>query len=267
MSKLLVYGGLFGLTTLTAYKALTSKVNDETAEVHEPPSTSIILCTLNEEGFIENALKSLENQNILRDYPESFERVVVDSNSDDDTVAIAEDYGWTVLQAPRGKLNARHLGVEKAKGQVIVGVDADSLYGINWLNLLLRHFKNSRVVGVIGPRIGNPEEGIIQAGISVWLSLIDLGPIAGFRMPGQNCAFRKEAYYKVGGFNLDIDQTNMHEMVREEEIRFPWKLRQIGIVVVDVEATVFTSMRRTLLIRRSQHHRQWTQERARGERF
>lgn len=266
MSKLLAYGGLFGLTTLSVYKFLTSKVNDRTAEVHEPPSTSIIMCTLNEEGFIEKALKSLEDQNVLLEYSTSFERIVVDSNSNDDTVAIAEDYGWTVLQAPRGKLNARHLGIEKAKGQVIVGVDADSSYGANWLNLVLRHFRNSRVVGVAGPRLAEPNEAGLLTGLSVWLSLVDLSPIAGLRMPGQSSAFRREAYYQVGGFNLDIDQQNVHEMVREEEIRFAWKLRQLGIVIVDLQAPVFTSTRRVMLARGKQYEK-WRRERAKSERF
>jgi len=267
LAKLLGYGGVFGLSTLSIYKALTSKVFERTDEVYAPPQfTTIMMCTLNEADFIEKALKSLEDQNVLNRYPMHFERMIVDSNSEDETVAIAEDYGWTVIIAPRGKLNARALGIGKAKGEIIVGVDADTVYPPNWLNLMLRHFQDPKVVGVAGPRIANPEEGIIGAGLSVWLSLVDLSPIAGLRMPGQSSAFLKDAYYQVGGFNLNIDQTNVHEMVREEEIRFAWKLRGIGIVVIDMQATVLTSTRRTMLLK-SLSAQKWRKERQRGERF
>jgi glycosyltransferase involved in cell wall biosynthesis len=266
-AALLAYSGLAVVSTISAYQVLTSQVLNRSAEVSKPPFTTIMMCTLKEEGFVEKAIRGLEDQNIVTQYPDCFERIIVDSNSEDNTVAIAEDYGWNVIQAPRGKLTARHIGIEKAKGKVIVGVDADTRYGCNWLNLMLRHFQNPRVVGVIGPRIGDPEEGILLSGMSVWLSLVDLSPIAGLRMPAQSGAFTKEAYYKVGGFNLDINQQNMHEMVREEEIAFPMRLRRIGLVITDLQATVFTSMRRTLLMPGGQHFVKWRQERSQGLRF
>lgn len=267
LAKVLGYSGLFGVTTLTAYKFLTAKVNDENAEIYTPPSTTVMMCTLNEEKFIQKTLETLRNQNVADAYPDCFEWMLVDSNSQDNTTGIAEDYGWTVYQAPRGKLTSRHLGIEKAKGEVIVGVDADSAYGKNWLNLILRHFQNSRVVGVVGPRIADPQEaGPLGSGFSIWLSLVDVSPIAGLRMPGQSSAFRKDAYYQVGGFNLDINQQNVHEMVREEEIRFAWKLRKLGLVIVDMQAPVFTSIRRTLFFRGKQYE-QWRIERQSGQRF
>jgi len=267
LGKILGYGGLFGLSSVTLYKFLTSKVFDREAVVCEPPRTSIIMCTLNEEGFIPKALDSLEDQNVRSKFPDCFELIVVDSHSEDNTVQIAKEYGVKVFQAPRGKLNAKVLGIEKAKGEVIVNVDADTTYMPNWLNLILRHFQDPNVVGVAGPRIADPQEGIALCGLSVWLSMVDLSPIAGLRMPGQSSAFTKEAFYRVGGFNLDIDQTNVHEMVREEEIRFPWKLRRVGRVIIDLEAPVFTSARRVMLVRRGEQYSKWTEERLRGQRF
>lgn len=260
----------FGLSTISLYKFMTAKVNDRFAEVYEPPSTSIILCSLNEEAFIADALESLENQNVRRCFPDKFETLLVDSHSEDRTVEIAEQYGWKVHQAKRGKLNARHLGVEKAKGEVVVSVDADSRYGINWLNLMLRWFSTPDVVGVVGPRLVKPEEGIGNTAFSVWFSLFDVGPLllGGMRMPGQSAAFYRDAYFEVGGWDLSIDQQNVHEMITEEEIRFAMKLRRLGRVVVDWQAPAFTSARRASWIGRNREgYKHWRQERLRGERF
>ena len=127
LGKAVVVGSVFGLSTVGLYKLMTARVFNRHDQVYEPPVTSIVMCSLNEELFIERALQSLEDQNVLTENPTSFERILIDSHSDDETVAIAENYGWKVYQAPRGKLTARHVGMEKAKGKIIVSVDADSI--------------------------------------------------------------------------------------------------------------------------------------------
>lgn len=265
VSILVTIGG----STAVLYKFMTKEVFNRNAHVIQPPFTSIVLCSLNEEGFIDKALESLEDQNVRCCFPERFECILVDSNSKDATVAIAEDYGWTVYQAPRGKLTARHIGMEKARGDIIVSVDADTFYPSNWLNLMLRWFKRPGVVGVVAPRLVNPEENVLASYASAFMSLIDVGPLlaGGMRMPGQSVAFYREAYFKVGGFNLNINQLNVHEMVREEEIRFAMKLRRLGRVPVDWQAPCFTSLRRVRGMGKGKKYEQFTKERMDGTRF
>ena len=122
LATLLVYGVGAAVPTFSLYKFMTARVFDRNVVVAEPPFTSVVMCALNEEGFIEKALKSLEDQNVVCQFPASFEFILMDSNSEDATVAIAEDHGWTVNQAPRGKLTARHIGMEKARGEVVVSI-------------------------------------------------------------------------------------------------------------------------------------------------
>lgn len=235
--------------------------------IETPPLTSIIMCTLNEEDFIREALESLKGQDVLQTYPDRFELIVVDSHSEDRTVEIAEEYGWVVYQASRGKLTARDLGIGKARGEIIVSVDADTFYPKEWLGRILKHFKDESVVAVTSPRFLNPDEaGIFLTLLSVGFSLIDVGPLGlgGFRIIGNGSAFRREAYFQVGRFNLNIDQFNVHEMVREEEIRFAWKLRRIGRVIVDWMAPVFTSARRAPILGID---KKYATQRIRGERF
>ncbi len=270
MSKLLGYGALFGLSTCAFYKFLTRKVFDRNAVINEPPSTSIVMCSLNEELFIEAALKSLEDQNARICFPDKFECILIDSHSEDRTVEIAEEYGWTVYQAERGKLNARHLGMLKAKGDIIVSVDCDCFYPPNYLNLMLNWFRRPDIVAIVGPRIVDPREGFWATGISVWFSLFDVGPLlaGGMRAPGQSTALRRQAYFQTGGWDLSINQQNMHEIVREEEIIFAIKLRQLGRVIVDWTAPCFTSARRVRFIgKKEKRYKQWTSERLSGQRF
>jgi glycosyltransferase involved in cell wall biosynthesis len=269
LGKALAAVTVVGLSTVGLYKFMTARVFDREDRVFEPPYfTSIVMCSLNEEAFIERALQSLEDQNVLIENPRSFERIVIDSHSEDETVRIAEDYGWKVYQAPLGKLNARHLGMQKAKGEVVVSVDCDSFYPPNWLNLVLRHFNHLSVVGVTGPRLAHPEESLLNTGLSVWFSLVELSPIGGLRLNANNCAFYKYAYCEAGGFNLSINQQNPHEMVREEEIGFALKLRRVGRLDVDLEAAILTSGRRLMgMMKKGERYKKFTEERLRGERF
>jgi len=265
----LVHGTILTIPTVSLWNFMTARVFDRNVVVAEPPFTSIVMCALNEEAFIEKALKSLEDQNVMCEFPGSFEFILMDSKSEDATAAIAEDYGWTVYQAPRGKLTARHIGMEKAKGEVVASVDADTFYPPNYLNLVLRWFHQPNVVGVVGPRLVDPEETVWGAGLSVWFSLFDVGPLllGGLRTPGQSVAFCRQAYFDVGGWDLSINQQNVHEMVREEEIRFAMKLRRLGRVVVDWQAPCFTSARRVMFVGKGSQYREWTRERLSGQRF
>lgn len=230
-------------TTFIADVSMTGRVFNSQDKLCSPPTASIILPTFREEKWVRTALESLRNQNLRREYPERFEVIVVDSGSEDSTVEIAREYA-KVFDAPRGKLTARHIGIGKARGEVILGVDADCYYAPNWLNLMLRHFKDPDVVGVGGPRLlGHVfgDSNVIYDIGSVWSNIQDG---VGNTMYGSNGAFLKQAYYEADGFDLDIDQFNAQQMMHEEEHYFPFRLKRLGRVVWDWQATVFSSARR-----------------------
>ena len=237
-----VIGSLaFAGTTFLSDAYIKSEVFNTNARMFKPPHTSIIIPTLNEEAYILNTLSSLENQNIRLHYPQQFEVIVVDSESTDRTRQLAEKHAQ-ILTCPIGKLTARHKGILNAKGKIIVGLDADTFYGPNFLNLMLRHFKNPNVVGVTSPRLFGKDTNFVVNTIEMWRAIWD--GMRGQRMPGSNSAFLKTAYHKVGGFNLTINQRNWRKMVAEEEYAFPNRLRRLGTVVWEWKAPSFTSCRR-----------------------
>lgn len=215
---------------------------------------SIVLPVYNEEARIETTLDSLAQQEAILSGTQQVEILVVDNASTDRTVALAAGYQVELLSAPRGKLKARTVGIEHAKGEIIVAVDGDSTYPPRWLTYITRHFANEQVVAVSGPRI---------YGDAPWLNLLTLpyGLLLhpSFMMNGGNSAFRRAAFALTGGFQA-IDELDVDAVTKEEEIAFGYRLTQVGAHVKDFQAICYTSARRWFEARHAQ-------ERQRGERF
>ncbi len=88
---------------------------------------SIIIITLNEEFNIPDTLNDLLNQSV-----QDFEVIIVDSNSQDKTVEIAQSYAdkfanfKIVKMTTRGASLGRNTGVENASNERLLFLDADS---------------------------------------------------------------------------------------------------------------------------------------------
>ena len=83
---------------------------------------SITIPTYNSEKTIRKTLQSVKAQT----YP-NIELILIDSNSTDKTLKIAEDFGAKVYQYEGTLLGARELGAKKAKGTYILLVDSDHI--------------------------------------------------------------------------------------------------------------------------------------------
>lgn len=85
---------------------------------------SIIIPTLNEEKNLPVVLKEIKNFFRGRnDY--SYEIIVVDKYSKDRTVEVAKRFGCSIIYDEIGKGHALKKGLEAAKGEIIVTMDAD----------------------------------------------------------------------------------------------------------------------------------------------
>jgi glycosyltransferase involved in cell wall biosynthesis len=111
---------------------------------------SIIIPAFNEAGFIENAVEALNKQTVDR---ESFEIVVVDNNSTDDTSAIAAAAGAdkVVLETEPGTNIARQRGVVESAGEIVAFLDADCIPPSDWLEQIGKHLSNQDIKAVSGP--------------------------------------------------------------------------------------------------------------------
>lgn len=86
---------------------------------------SIIIPTYNSQKHIKACLESIKNQ----DY-KSFEVIVVDQSSMDDTIKIAKQYGCRTTIRPKPQFYSppsisRNVGAKEAKGEILYHVDSD----------------------------------------------------------------------------------------------------------------------------------------------
>jgi glycosyltransferase involved in cell wall biosynthesis len=98
---------------------------------------SIIIPCLNEEKYIGNLLANLENQEGI-----DSEIIVVDGGSKDKTINIVHKFPKIRLIKSKPQVaDQRHLGAKKAKGNLLIFLDADSKIPKNFLTHGLREFE------------------------------------------------------------------------------------------------------------------------------
>lgn len=110
---------------------------------------TVIIPTYNEEDAIENCLQSLLNQT-----HKDFEVIVVDDGSSDNTISIIKSFiahhppFITLLhQKHLGPGAARNLAAKRAKGDILVFVDADMSFDRNFLKMLTKPVAAGRARG------------------------------------------------------------------------------------------------------------------------
>ncbi|GAI26060.1 unnamed protein product, partial [marine sediment metagenome] len=162
--------------------------------------------------------------------------VVLDSSSTDRTVEISRKYADVVLEVPRGKLSARDAGIRRDDADIIVAVDSGDLYPPGWLSCLLEPFSDPNVVAAHGAVMS---KDILWKPAIAWSNLVR--PVR--TLSGRNSAFRRSAYFQIGGFDLSVNQFDRGELQNEEEIRFLARMKSVGKVVFVWNASMFRSER------------------------
>jgi len=116
------------------------------------PFVSIILAAYNEQKVIENTIKSI----LSLDYPKNKrELIIVSDGSTDKTEGLVRKYqnkGVKLISLKRnlGKTNAQNIAVKKVSGEILVFMDAGTLYKKDALRKLARNFADKNVGGVTG---------------------------------------------------------------------------------------------------------------------
>ena len=194
---------------------------------------SIIIPTLNEEGYIEETLLSVKNQTY-----KNIEIIVSDGCSCDRTVDIAKKHADRVIVKKTNIAAARNIGVKHSKGEIIVFLDADSCLEPVWIESTLRFFNESDNDLVFGPV--KPRREDLRAKIICKLGW-DLIPRfftrIGFpQFSGVSIAMRKSAFERIGGFREKMNAT--------EDIDMGFRIRKHGKVAFNKYVKCYTSMRR-----------------------
>lgn len=111
---------------------------------------SVVVPAFNEAEFIGPAVKTLEKQTVPRN---SYEIIVVDNNSTDDTAKIARKAGAdkVVHESQPGTNFARQRGVLESEGEIVAFLDADSEPIPEWLEKIGKDLEKPGASGVSGP--------------------------------------------------------------------------------------------------------------------
>ena len=202
---------------------------------HDRIRFSIVVPAYNEAGYLGCSLTSLQNQ----DFGGPYEIIVVDNNSTDDTAAVAASYGVRVVHEPeQGVCSARQRGADVSNGEIIVSVDADTVYPPDWLSTINARFADSEeIVAVAGPcRFGNPSWWSKSFPTLMFGIVAGLFALTGFvaYVSATNIAMRRSAF---PGYDLRLTQGG-------DEFDLLRRLRRRGKVVWDRRNVVVTSARR-----------------------
>lgn len=209
LAVLLVVFLVLGLVRALVLVVLASRHARGRRGTQEPagplPSVSVVVPAYNESAGIAGTLRSL----IATGYPD-LEVIVVDDGSEDGTADAASALGLpgvrVVRQENAGKPAALNTGIALARGEILVLVDADTVFASDALHALARAFDDPEVGAVSGNTKVANRDGLLGR----WQHL---EYVVGFNLdrrafavldcittvPGAIGAFRRSALDAVGG--------------------------------------------------------------------
>lgn len=175
------------------------------------PTISVVIPVYNEEVVIKKTVKAV----LHSQYPIT-EVIVVDDGSTDQTAFIVEK---AFRNNPRvkvirkqngGKASALNLGFRKALGDIIITIDADTVFTNLAISYLVEHFKDPNVAAVSG----NCKVGNIRNQLTLWQHI---EYVTAFNLerraydylncitvvPGSNSAWRRNVVEEVGYYDHD----------------------------------------------------------------
>ena len=204
---------------------------------------TVLLCTYNRCEYLAKALDSVAAQ-LLPDSV-SWEVLIVDNNSTDQTRAVAEQYCRKysgrfryVFEPDQGLSRARNAGIREARGEIIAFIDDDVIAEPTWLQNLTYSLHDGRWAGAGGritpPPDFKPPDWLTVGGprdlLGALLPLFDLGDEAGeMKTPpyGANMAFLKNMFEKYGNFRVDLGRCG-NALLMGEDTEFGERLMAGG---------------------------------------
>jgi cellulose synthase/poly-beta-1,6-N-acetylglucosamine synthase-like glycosyltransferase len=171
------------------------------------PRFSVVIAAHNSAKTMNRCLDALARQT-----HDSFETIVVDDGSTDETRSVCLARSWVTLKAIEhgGPSRARNIGIAEARGEYVAFTDADCVPRPDWLKELESGFAGPRVAGVGGDQESPGDE--TPHGKTIQDFLKTIGFVSGYiktsrklretsHNPSCNAAYRRTVLMEVGGFD------------------------------------------------------------------
>jgi len=192
---------------------------------------SVIIPTYQEEKYIGNLLSRLAKMN------PSSEIIVVDGGSTDETVKIARRFTDKVYQInQRGIGRARNYGAYKAKGDILIFLDADVTPPPDLIEKVLKTFIDEKTIGATCNTM--PAQPMTSELLYFHFYNRLLRLCAKFKphSRGEFMAVRRREFLHTNGFNENLPC--------QEDNDFVLRVSKLGRFVFISDLTVYETMRR-----------------------
>jgi glycosyltransferase involved in cell wall biosynthesis len=234
------------------------------------PEVSIVLPTYNRAADLPQAINSALDQTAA---PDTYELIVVDNNSTDETSRVIDDLARQhpgrihgVLERKQGVAFARNAGISAARAEIVAFFDDDVLVTSNWVETILRTFEERSQIECIGgkvlPKWSTPPPVWLTSSHWAPLALQDFGDtamIVGADNPrgliSANLACKKTLVDRIGGFTPEFQRVKdgIGSLEDDEWNRRLWKSGGTALYVPELVTT--TDVPYTRLTRA--YHRRW----------
>ena len=208
------------------------------------PSLTVVIPVRNEASTLPDLLRDLAEQTNAEGGPLTFEVLVVDDASTDDTLTRANNFKAANLQLrvfsleiPCGftgshKKLALQQAIESTQSEVVVTTDGDCRVGPRWLSTIQQHFARHQLLLVSGPVTFTREQTLFERLQTIeFASLIGTGAAclrAGYPTMGNgaNLAFSRAAFLEVDGYagNLHVPSGDDEFLLQKIAERFPRRM-------------------------------------------
>ena len=188
----------------------------------------VVIAAYNEAKVIVRTLQAV----LANDYPGALDVIVVDDGSADETTAeVVRAYGddariHVMRQENAGKAAALNRGIGVATGEIIIALDADTIFARDTISKLVRRFADP----LVGTVAGNVKVGNRINPLTYWQAIeyvtsqnLDRRAYSVLNsvsvVPGAVGAWRREAIVQAGGYTSDT---------MAEDMDLTWRVRRIG---------------------------------------
>lgn len=202
---------------------------------------SVIIPAYNAEGTIEKCLEG-----ILKQSYRVSEIIVIDDCSTDNTARIASKYQCHVVRSDHNLkvAGARNIGLREARSDYIYFIDSDCVPVENCIENLMKSFKYSEKIGIVGGRCIVPyDKNWINLAYDIAERHKDLSNLKGKYvpyLPGSNLCIKRKVLDKIGFFN--------EKMLSHEDFDFSFRANNEGFnIFFTPEATSYHYNHRTTL--------------------
>lgn len=187
---------------------------------------TIGICVRNGAKYIMETLRALEGQTVRPD-----QVLVINDHSTDNTKDILKSFQSTTKLGfsfhdinGKGLFDGRNHVLSLAKNEIVAFTDADCVPSSDWVEQIMRVFKeHPDVVGGTGSHPGLEEKNFVSK-LHKWWFIVEGVKEAGYTQGviGANCYFRKSALEEVGGWiHLEVGNA--------EDVYIAHKLTELGM--------------------------------------